>query len=148
MSTLNKVILIGNLTKDPEKLRRTPSGAAVTDLRLAINRKFKTADGELKDEKCFVNVSVWGRQTETAVEYLGKGSQVLIEGRLKYDEWEKNGQKQNRLSVVGERIQFLGAPRQRVESGAAPEASDDHPVVGKEQLPGGGGEGDSDDLPF
>ena len=147
MATMNKVILMGNLTKDPDQLRTTPSGVSVLDLRLAVNRKFKGGDGELRDETCFVNVSAWGKEAESCSKYLAKGSQILVEGRLKYDEWEKNGQKQSRISVVAERVQFLGAPKQRTES--APEsAGADNPPVKREQVPDTAGQGDSDDLPF
>ncbi len=110
MADFNKVMLMGNLTRDPE-VRYTPSGTAVTDLGLAVNRNFKGSDGQLKEETCFVRVTVWARQAENCAQYLKKGSPVFIEGRLKYDEWEKEGQKLSRLSVVGERVQFLGAPR-------------------------------------
>ena len=110
MTDLNRVYLAGNLTKDPE-VRYTPAGRAVGDIRLAVNRKFRTADGENRDETCFVNVVVWGRQAETCAEYLRKGSPLLVEGRLQYDEWEKDGQRYNRLRVVADRTQFIGAPR-------------------------------------
>ncbi len=110
MASYNRVILMGNLTKDPE-VRYTPSGTAVCDLRMATNRRFRGADGQDREETCFVNVTVWGRQAENTGKYLGRGSSALVEGRLKYDEWERDGQKHNRLSVVAERIQFLGSPR-------------------------------------
>jgi single-strand DNA-binding protein len=109
MASLNKVFLIGNLTRDPE-VRYTPSGAAVGDLGLAISRKFKAQDGSMKDEVCFVNVTVWGRQAETCAEFLKKGRPVMIEGRLKYDEWEKDGKKASKLTVTAERVQAAGAP--------------------------------------
>lgn len=107
MANFNKVMLMGNLTRDPE-VRYTPSGMAVADLRLAVNRRYRTADGQEHEETCFVNVTVWGKQAETCKQYLKKGRPVFIEGRLKFDEWEKDGQKFNRLSVVAERVQFLG----------------------------------------
>lgn len=110
MASLNKVFLIGNLTKDPE-VRYTPAGKAVGDLRMAVNRKFKTADGQERDETCFVGIVVWGRQAETCGEYLHKGSPVMVEGRLQYEEWEKDGKKNNRLRVVAERVQFMGGPK-------------------------------------
>ena len=141
MASLNKVLLIGNLTKDPE-LRHTPSGAAVADLRLAVNRKFKSGTGESRDETCFLGVTVWARQAETCAEYLSKGSPILVEGRLKYDEWEKDGQKHSRISVVGERVQFMGSPKQRQDTGGAPSG----PPV--EERPPPGASGDDDDLPF
>ncbi len=116
MASLNKVLLIGNLTRDPE-IRYTPSGSAVGDLRLAVSRKYRTQDGQDHEETCFVTVTVWGRSAETCGEYLRKGSPLLVEGRLKYEEWEKDGQKSNRLSVVAERTQFLGSPRGALQDG-------------------------------
>ena len=152
MPNLNRVILVGNLTKDPE-VRYTPSGAAVGDLRLAINRRYKTADGENKDEICFVGVTAWGRQAETCGEYLRKGSPVLVEGRLKYDEWEKEGQKHNRLTVVAERVQFLtGGPKDaearepREPRGQPPEAARGGDVPAEAARPAAAG--DDDNLPF
>jgi single-strand DNA-binding protein len=111
MANLNKVILAGNLTKDPE-VRYTPAGKAVADLRMAINRSFKGQDGQVRDETCFVSVVVWDRQAQTCGEYLTRGSPVLVDGRLQYEEWEKDGQKFNRLRVVADRVQFLGSPAQ------------------------------------
>ncbi len=152
MATLNKVFLIGNLTKDPE-VRYTPSGSAVSDVRMAVSRKFKLANGQEKEETCFVTVTVWGRQAETVGEYLRKGSPVFVEGRLKLDEWEKDGQKQSRLGVVAERVQFLGSPR-RGEVGDAPASSERRgrsapaaPEPEADEPPPAGG-GDDDDLPF
>jgi len=110
MANLNKVFLIGNLTRDPE-VRYTPSQRAVGDLRLAVNRRYKASDGEMRDEPCYVDVVVWERQAEVARDYLRKGSPVLIEGRLQYDEWEKDGKKSNRLRVVCERLQLMGGAR-------------------------------------
>jgi single-strand DNA-binding protein len=149
MASLNKVLLIGNLTRDPE-LRRTPSGAAVADLRLAVNRKYKTAEGESRDETCYVNVTVWNRQAETCAEYLSKGSPILAEGRLKFDEWEKEGQKQSRLSVVAERVQFLSGPK-KSEGGDAPGYPPAGPAAGPAPAPepqGSASSGDDDNLPF
>lgn len=106
MTDLNKVFLAGNLTRDPE-VRHIPSGSAVCDLRMAINRRFRDQNDKDREEVVYVSVTVWGRQAENCGQYLGKGSPVLVEGRLKLDEWEKDGQKQSRLGVVGERVQFL-----------------------------------------
>ena len=110
MANLNKVFLIGNLTRDPQ-LRYTPSGAAVADMSLAVNRKFKGQDDSWKEETCFVDLTVWGKAAENAAEYLSKGRSVFVEGRLKLDQWDdKNtGQKRSKLSVVAERWQFLGS---------------------------------------
>ncbi len=119
MANFNKVLLMGNLTRDPE-VRYTPSGMAVADLRLAVNRRYRTADGQEHDETCFVNVTVWAKQAENCGQYLKRGRPVFVEGRLKFDEWEKDGQKLNRLSVVAERVQFLGDGGGR-GGGAAPD---------------------------
>ncbi len=150
MASMNKVFLMGHLTRDPE-VRYIPSGAAVADMRLAVNRRYKTQQGEDKEETCFVNVSAWGRTAETCGQYLSKGSQVLVEGRLRYDEWEKEGQKQSRLSVVAERVQFMDSPR-RAQYGDAPDtegakASADRPSGPAREEPSDPA-GDDDDLPF
>lgn len=109
MANFNKVLLIGNLTKDVE-LRYTPQGIAVANLRLAVNRRFKDKNQELKEEACFVTVVVWDKQAETCNQYLHKGSPILVEGRLQSRSWEDNtGQKRNVIEVRAERIQFLGA---------------------------------------
>ena len=107
MASFNRVILVGNLTRDPE-LQYIPSGMAVTEIGLAVNDRRKNAQGEWIEETTFVDVTLWGRQAEVASEYLNKGSPVLIEGRLKLDTWEKEGKKQYKLRVVGERMQMLG----------------------------------------
>ncbi len=107
MASFNRVILVGNLTRDPE-LRYIPSGMAVTDIGLAVNDKRKNAQGEWIEETTFVDVTLWGRTAEVATEYLNKGSPVLVEGRLKLDTWEKEGKKQSKLRVVGEKMQMLG----------------------------------------
>jgi len=115
MANFNKVLLIGNLTKDPE-LRYTPQGTAVVNLRLAVNRKFKDRNQELKDEVCFITVVAWDKQAETCNQYLHKGSPVFIEGRLQSRSWEdKAGQKRNVIEVRAERIQFLGQPQAKGE---------------------------------
>ncbi|MBP7216643.1 MAG: single-stranded DNA-binding protein [Candidatus Omnitrophica bacterium] len=108
MASFNKVLLIGNLTKDPE-LRYTPQGTAVVNLRLAVNRKFKTKTQELKEETCFVTAVIWDKQAESCNQYLHKGSPVLVEGRLQSRSWEDAaGQKRNTIEVRAERVQFLG----------------------------------------
>ena len=117
---LNKVLLIGNLTRDPE-LRYTPSGTAVADLRLAIDDDYVKADGSRIERTCFVDVTVWARTAETSCEYLSKGRPVLIEGRLRLDTWETNeGQKRSKLCVTADRVQFLGGPPQRDRDQAPP----------------------------
>ena len=107
MASFNRVILVGNLTRDPE-LRYIPSGTAVSDIGLAVNDRVKSGD-QWVDEATFVDITLWGRTAEIANEYLSKGSPVLIEGRLKLDRWEKDGQKHSKLKVVGERLQMLGS---------------------------------------
>ena len=108
MASFNRVILVGNLTRDPE-LRYTPSGTAVTDIGLAVNDRRKNAQGEWVEETTFVDVTLWGRTAEIASEYLGKGAPALIEGRLKLDTWESDGQKRSKLKVIGEKLQLLSA---------------------------------------
>ncbi len=110
MASLNKVFLMGNLTKDPE-LRYTPQGTAVLNLRLAVNRRFRNKEQELKEETCFITAVVWNKQAETCNQYLQKGRSVFIEGRLQSRSWEDNaGQKRSVIEVRAERVQFLGAP--------------------------------------
>ena len=108
MASFNRVILMGNLTRDVE-LRYTGSQLAVTDIGLAINEKRKNQQGEWIDEVVFVDITLWGRDAEVAAEYLTKGSPALIEGRLKLDTWEKDGKKNSKLKVVGDRIKLLGS---------------------------------------
>lgn len=111
MANLNKVLLMGRLTRDPE-LRYTPKGTAVADLSMAINRYRSGGDGgERTEETTFVDVTLWGKQAETANQYLNKGREVFIEGRLQLDSWEdkSSGQKRSKLKVVGESMQFVGS---------------------------------------
>jgi len=104
------VFLMGNLTKDPE-LRYTPQGTAVLNLRLAVNRRFRNKNQELKEEVCFITAVVWNKQAETCNQYLHKGSGVFVEGRLQSRSWEDNaGGKRSVIEVRAERVQFLGAP--------------------------------------
>jgi single-strand DNA-binding protein len=107
MASFNRVILMGNVTRDIE-LKYTAGNTAVTDIGLAVNDRRKTATGEWVDETTFVDITLWGRTAEVASEFLSKGSPVLIEGRLKLDTWETDGQKRSKLRVVGERMQMLG----------------------------------------
>jgi single-strand DNA-binding protein len=110
MPNLNKVMLMGNLTRDPE-VKYTPKGTAVADIGLAINRVYSSDQGERREETTFVDVELWGRQAEIAGEYLRKGRPVYIEGRLKLDTWDdkQTGQKRSKMRVVGETMQLLGA---------------------------------------
>ena len=107
MASVNKVFLMGNLTRDPE-LRFTSNGSAVAGFGLAINRRYKQGD-EWKEEVCFVDITVWGKQAENCSEYLSKGRPVFVEGYLKLNSWETDsGEKRNKLEVVGLSVQFLG----------------------------------------
>lgn len=107
MAYLNKVMLIGNMTRDPE-LRYLQTGTAVCDFGIAVNRSFKTQGGEQKDEVLFVDVTAFGKQAETISEYLQKGRSIFVEGRLKLDQWTgQDGQKRSRMNVVLERFQFM-----------------------------------------
>jgi single-strand DNA-binding protein len=134
MASLNRVLLIGNLVRPPE-LRYTPSGTAVSDLRVAVNRSYTTQGGERREETCFLTVVVWGKQAEASAQYLEKGSPLFVEGRLQTRDFEtKEGQKRNVVEVVAERVQFLGRPK---AGGPAPEGpSGEEPA------------GDVDDVPF
>jgi single-strand DNA-binding protein len=142
MASYNRVILVGNITRDIE-LRYTQSGMAVTDMGLAVNDRRKTQSGEWVDETTFVDVTLWGRQAEIAGEYLSKGSPVLVEGRLKLDTWEQDGQKRSKLRVVGERMQMLGTR----PSGARGERQDAEVGQSYGRADDSGGPPD-DDIPF
>jgi len=123
MASYNKVLLMGNLTRNPE-IRYTPSGTAVADLGLAVNESFKNKAGETVEQVCYVDVVVWSRQAETSAEYLHKGSPVFIEGRLQLDQWEnQQGEKRSKLRVRADRVQFLGSPGKGAEYAAAPDAA-------------------------
>ncbi|CAF0701791.1 single-stranded DNA-binding protein [Candidatus Methylacidithermus pantelleriae] len=155
MADLNRVLLLGNLTRDPE-IRYTPKGTPVGDLSLAVNTTIRSQDGQTRDEVCFVEVVAWGRQAETCKQYLHKGSLVLVEGRLQWEQWEgKDGEKRSRLRVRADRIQFLGRGRVTPEtptgsaSLASPIASEEEissptapPLAGTEEEPS------EDPLPF
>jgi single-strand DNA-binding protein len=121
MANLNRVLLIGNLTRDPE-LRYTPKGTAVVDIGLAVNRIYSGEDGEKKEETTFVDVTLWGRQAEIAGQYLKKGRPVFIEGRLQLDTWDdrQTGQKRSRLRVVCENMQLLGSRSETEGSPSVP----------------------------
>lgn len=107
MANLNKVLLIGRLTRDPES-RTTPSGNTVVVFGLAVNRTWTRRDsGEKVEETCFVDIEAWGRTGETIARYMKKGRQIFIEGRLKFDQWERDGQRRSKLSVVADTFQFI-----------------------------------------
>ena len=107
MVSLNRVLLIGNLTRDPE-LRYTPAGTPVANIRLAVNSSFKDQAGQRKEETCFVTVVVWSKQAEICNQYLKKGRPVFIEGRLIYRSWEAEGKTRSTMEVRADRVQFLG----------------------------------------
>ncbi|MGA2246557.1 MAG: single-stranded DNA-binding protein [Verrucomicrobiota bacterium] len=131
MASFNKVILVGNLTRDPE-LRYTPKGTAIAKLGLAVNRVWTNEAGEKKEEVTFVDVDVFGRTAENVGQYMRKGRPILVEGRLRLDQWDdkQTGQKKSRLGVVAETVQFLGSP-----GGAGGEANG--PAVARPARPAG-----------
>ncbi len=157
MASVNKVMLLGNLTRDPE-IRYTPKGTAVTDLGMAINRIRTGDNGERIEEVTYVDVTLWGRQAELAGQYLGKGRPVFIEGRLQLDQWDdkQSGQKRSRLRVVGENMQFLpGGGGGNGGGGSAYESeqsSQDQPSSSAPSNQGGAPandfDNDDDDIPF
>jgi single-strand DNA-binding protein len=151
MASFNKVILVGNLTRDPE-LRYTPKGTAIAKVGLAVNRVWTNEAGEKKEEVTFVDVDIFGRTAENVGQYMRKGRPILIEGRLKLDQWDdkQTGQKKSKLGVVAETVQFLGSPTggeggapaaPRAARPAASNAPAAEPVEGD-------GPPESDDVPF
>jgi single-strand DNA-binding protein len=124
MASLNKVFLIGNLTRDPE-IRYTPSGAAVANLGLAVSRKFRDKNQELREEVCFLTVVVWSKMAESCSQYLKKGSPLFVEGRLTLRSWDDaaSGKKRSVIEVRAERVQFLGRSNQGSTSGAPEESA-------------------------
>jgi len=126
MPSLNKVFLMGNLTRDPE-MRYTPSGTSVVSFGIAVNRAFKTQVGDKKEETCFVRIVTFGKQAESCNKYLAKGRLVFIEGRLQYRNWEYEGKKYSALDVIADRVQFLsrgkedGTAFSELEEGVVPE---------------------------
>lgn len=129
MASFNKVILAGNVTRDPE-LRDTPSGMAVATFGLAINRKFKAKDGEQREEVTFVDVTAFDKQAEVVGKWFAKGKPVLVEGRLKFDQWEdkQGGGKRSKLSVVLESFQFIGGPKSEDDGGGKTHAAPVKPL--------------------
>jgi single-strand DNA-binding protein len=151
MASFNKVILLGNLTRDPE-VRYTPKGSAVCDLGLAVNRVYTTDSGEKREEVTYVDVVLWARLAEIAGEYLKKGRPVFIEGRLQMDTWDdkQTGQKRTKLRVVGETLQLLGG-RPGGAAGGPPEPGEER-FSGKSSAPppkpSASAEPDDDEIPF
>lgn len=147
MAYLNKVLLIGNLTRDPE-LRVAPRGTPICQFGLAVNRKSKDESGAERDETTFLDVEAWGKQADLVAKYLTKGSPAFVEGRLRLDQWEdkQTGQKRSRLKVVLENVQFLGkAPGSAQDGGEhdqfyAPRSSAPKPAPAQDHV--------DDDVPF
>jgi single-strand DNA-binding protein len=157
MASVNRVTLIGNVTRDPE-VKFTPKGSAVTDIGLAINRNYTLDNGEKREEVTFVDVTFWGRQAETIGEYVKKGRSIYVEGRLQLDTWDdkQSGQKRSKLRIVGENFQFLGnrpggsgsdeegggsAPPERSSRPSSPQAQRSKPAPPTSAEP-------DDDIPF
>jgi len=143
MTGFNRVVLIGNLTRDPQ-LRQIPSGTSVAELGLATNERYRNREGELAESTCFVDVVAWGKQAETCDQYLSKGAPILVEGRLQFDQWlNSEGQKRSKLRVRADRIRFMGrassAQGDRAEGSPAP-AAQETPAVSTDES--------DDNLPF
>jgi single-strand DNA-binding protein len=150
MASFNKVILLGNVTRDPE-IRYTPKGTAVTELGVALNRVYTSENGERREEVTFVEVTLWGRTAEVAGEYLKKGRPVFIEGRLQLDTWDdkQSGQKRSKLKVVADGLQLIGG---RPSGGAAPSNESDEGRQSSRTSPppksAAPAEPDEDEIPF
>ena len=151
MASFNKVILLGNLTRDPE-IRYTPKGSAVCDLGIAVNRQYTLENGERREEVTYVDVVLWARLAEIAAEYLKKGRPVFIEGRLQLDTWDdkQSGQKRSKLRVIGENMQMLGSPRGAATG--AESSDEDRPARSTTSPPrpaaSAPAEPDDDEIPF
>lgn len=151
MASYNRVILVGNLTRDPE-VRYLPSGTAVAEMGLAVSESYRNKAGEQVENTCFVDIVVWSRQAETCGEYLKKGSPVLVEGRLQLDKWKsKEGEARSKLRVRADRVQFLSGPkgnaefRETASRAESPPPQDDGAVAAPPDLDGAQ---DDDNLPF
>ena len=146
MASFNKVILLGNLTRDPE-VRYTPKGSAVCDLGIAVNRQYTLDSGEKREEVTYVEVVLWSRLAEIAGEYLKKGRPVFIEGRLQLDTWDdkQSGQKRSKLRVIGETMQLLGRPP---AAGGGSEGGESRPAKTTPPPKASAAEPDDDEIPF
>lgn len=161
MASVNKVILIGNLTRDPE-LRYTPKGSAVCEVGLAVNRKYKLESGESREEVTYLDVTFWGKQGETVSKWMKKGRPLYIEGRLQMDTWEDktSGQKRSKIRIIAEEFQFLGGDRtgggpeegggQRYDNDrSGPSSASQAPRPAPSNMSDDGGPNlDEDDIPF
>jgi single-strand DNA-binding protein len=149
MASFNKVILLGNLTRDPE-VRYTPKGSAVCDLGIAVNRSYTLDSGEKREEVTYVDVVLWARLAEIAGEYLKKGRPVFIEGRLQLDTWDdkQSGQKRSKLRVIGETMQLLGGRPPGAGGGASEGGESRSTKTTPPPKPAAGAEPDADEIPF
>ena len=156
-ASLNKVLLMGNLTRDPE-VKYTPKGTAVGDLAIAINDSYKAQDGTIKETVTYVDIEVWGRSAENCKQYLTKGRPIFVEGQLRLDQWETpQGEKRSRLKVRADRVQFLGGGGQGGPGGGRPAGNGENtrparPATAPAAASGGSEDGppppDDDDIPF
>ena len=145
MASFNKVVLLGNLTRDPE-LKKSPNGVSVAKLRLAVNETYKDRQtGQPKEVACFVDVAVWDKQADSCGQYLTRGSQILVEGRLVYEEWKNaQGESRNRLSVRADRVQFINTvrrPEGAPPSGGQPPSGDGRATLSQSPAPAPSGDG-------
>ncbi|MCS1407109.1 MAG: Single-stranded DNA-binding protein [Verrucomicrobia subdivision 3 bacterium] len=152
MASFNKVILVGNLTRDPE-LRYTPSGTAIARIGLAVNRTWRTETGENREEVTFVDIDAFSKQAETIAQYLRKGRPILVEGRLRLDQWDdkQTGQRRSKLGVVLESFRFLDSRQGREDSSSAPSSYGSAPSSSPPRSSAGAGSSpppEDDDVPF
>lgn len=156
MANYNRVILLGNLTRDPE-LRYLPNNTPVCEFGMAINHRWRDRDGNQREDVCFVDIAAFGKQGETINQYMSKGRQLLVEGRLRYDSWTaQDGSKRSKLSVVADNFQFVGSREAGENRGAgapqraapAPGAGPSEPPVGREMEEADSRPPAADDIPF
>ncbi|MEX0332500.1 MAG: single-stranded DNA-binding protein [Puniceicoccaceae bacterium] len=147
MANFNKVLLMGNLTRDPE-VRTTPTGMKIAKFGMAVNRRFRTRDNEAREETTFVDLDAFGNQAEIIEKYCQKGSPLFVEGRLRLDQWETpNGEKRSKLGIVVENFQFLGSGGSQ-ERSDEPRATQDNPRPAQDSGSSGGDSFDDDEVPF
>lgn len=128
MGSMNVVVLMGYLTRDPE-LRRTSTGHAVVEIGLAVSEKYKSKDGEEVESTCFVDIVAWGKQAEACAQYLAKGSAAMVDGKLQLDQWQTAaGEKRYKLKVRATRVQFIGSSRRESEGKGTQEVDEDNPA--------------------
>lgn len=155
MASFNRVVLMGNLTRDPE-MRQTPSGAQVAELRLAVSETFRDRQtNQPREVTCYVDVVVWNKLAELCQQYLAKGRSILVEGRLTYDEWKTpQGESRNKLRVRADTVKFIGAakrgegPDGAAPAAAAPRMAAGAPAAAPLAEPGPAEPADSEDMPF